>query len=113
MCTARCRQYIRNAFIMLQPVGDHVLVKPLSKEEKTKGGIILPDAAQQERQEGTVVAVGHGKYFGEKLVTFEEMGVKPNALIMFERGYGTSKLKVDDEEFMLISFESIIGVITQ
>jgi chaperonin GroES len=99
---------------MLQPVGNHVLVQPFSKEEVTKSGIVLAESAQQKPQEGTVVAVGHGKYVGETLVTFEQMGVTKGATIMFNnKGYaGPSEIKVDGEDYYILDMDDILGVIS-
>lgn len=96
---------------MLQPVGNHVLVQPFSKEEVTKSGIVLAESAQQKPQEGTVVAVGHGKYVGETLVTFEQMGVTKGATIMFSK-YGPTEIKVDGEDYYILDMDDILGVIS-
>jgi chaperonin GroES len=95
---------------MLRPIGDHVLVKPLSKEEVTKSGILLPDSAQQKPQEGTVLAVGHGKYVDGKLITFADMGVKEGQIVMFTK-YGPTEVKIDDEDFYILDSNDILGVV--
>ena len=94
---------------MFQPIGDHVLVRPLSKEEKTKSGLFLPDSAQEKPQSGTVVAVGHGKYFGEKLITFAEMGIKEGVTVMFTK-YGPTEVQVDGEDLVILDANDILGI---
>jgi len=95
---------------MLRPIGDHILVKPLEKEEVTKSGIVLPDSAQQKPQEGTVLAVGHGKYIDGKLVTFADMGVKEGQIVMFTK-YGPTEIKIDNEEYYILDSNDILGVV--
>jgi chaperonin GroES len=97
---------------MLRPIGDRVLVKPLSKEEVTKSGIVLPDSAQQKPQEGTVLALGSGKYNDGKLVSFEEMGVKVGDVVMFTK-YGPTEIKVENEDLYILDSGDILGVVTK
>lgn len=94
---------------MFQPIGDHVLVRPLSKEEKTKSGLFIPDSAQEKPQSGTVIAVGHGKYVGEKLVTFEEMGIKEGQTVMFTK-YGPTEVQIEGEDLFVLDANDILGV---
>ena len=95
---------------MLKPIGDHVLVKPLSKEEVTKAGIVLPDSAQQKPQEGTVLAVGSGKYFEGKLITFDEMGIKVGQTVMFSK-YGPTEIEIENEELYVLDTNDILGIV--
>lgn len=95
---------------MLRPIGDHILVKPLSKEEVTKSGLILPDSAQEKPQEGTVLAVGTGKYVDDTLVSFEDMGIKKDQVVMFTK-YGPTEVKVDGEDLYILESNDILGVI--
>lgn len=97
---------------MLQPVGDRILVKPLDNQEVTKGGIVLPDSAKEKPQTGTVVAVGIGKYHGEKLETFKDMGIEKGAVIMFKK-YGHTEIQIGDEDYFVIESEGILGVISR
>ena len=94
---------------MFQPIGDHILVRPLQKEEKTKSGLFLPDSAQEKPQSGTVIAVGHGKYVGEKLVTFDEMGIKEGQVVMFTK-YGPTEIQVEGEDLFVLDANDILGV---
>ncbi len=95
---------------MLRPIGDHVLVKPLDKEGVTKSGIVIPDSAQQKPQEGTVLAVGTGKYVNDKLVSFEDMGIKEGQVVMFTK-YGPTEVKVDGEDLYILDSNDILGVV--
>ena len=95
---------------MLRPIGDRVLVKPLNKEEVTKAGIVLPDSAQQKPQEGTVLAVGTGKFVDGKLLSFKEMGIEIGQVVMFTK-YGPTEVKVDDKDLYIIDSGDILGVI--
>ena len=95
---------------MLRPIGDHILVKPLSKEEVTKAGIVLPDSAQEKPQEGTVLAVGTGKYVDDTLVSFKEMGVEVGQVVMFTK-YGPTEVKIDGEDLIILESNDILGVV--
>ena len=97
---------------MLQPIGDHVLVKPHSKEETTKGGILLPDAAKEKPQTGEVIAVGHGKYQDGKLFSFKDLGVEVGQSVMFSK-YGPTEIKIDDTEYYILESHDILGVVSK
>lgn len=93
---------------MFKPLGDRILVKPLEAEEVTKSGIILPDTATKEKpQEGKVMAVGTGKYVGEKLMPLE---VKVGQTVMFTK-YGPTEIKINDEELFVLSESDILGIV--
>jgi len=91
-----------------RPLGDRVLVKRVKEEEKTKGGIIIPDTAQEKPQEGEVVAVGPGARDedGERI----EMDVKVGDRILFGKWSGT-EVKVDGDELLIMKESDILGVI--
>lgn len=86
------------------------MVKPLSKEEKTKSGLFLPDSAQEKPQQGKVVAVGAGKYVGDKLVSFKDMGIEVGQTVMFTK-YGPTEVKLDDEEYYILDTNDVLGVV--
>lgn len=90
----------------LRPLGDRVLVLPLEKEEKTKGGIFLPESAKEERQEGKVVAIGTGKYVDGKLVS---LGVKQGDLVLINKW--AESIKFEGKEYKVVKEEDILGVI--
>ncbi|MGA7764533.1 MAG: co-chaperone GroES [Candidatus Binataceae bacterium] len=92
----------------IRPLGDRILVKRIKEEEKTKGGIIIPDTAKEKPQEGKVVAVGKGKMTEQgKLVAPD---VKAGDKILFGK-YSGSEVKLDGEEHMIMHEDDILGVL--
>jgi len=93
----------------IRPLGDRVVVKPLEREEKTRGGIFLPDTASKERpQEGTILSSGEGRRDDAgKLVP---MNVKAGDKVLFAKYSGT-EFKVDDVEYLILSEKDILGII--
>lgn len=94
---------------LFRPIGDHVLVKPLGKEEVTKSGIVLPDSAQEKPQQGTVLAVGTGKYIDNKLVAHKDMGIEVGQVVMFSK-YGPTEVKINGTEYYILDSGDILGV---
>ena len=92
----------------IRPLHDRVIVQRLEEEEKTKGGIIIPDTAKEKPQEGKVIAVGPGKILenGNKTT----MDVKVGDKILFGIYSGT-EIKIEGEEFLMMREEDILGVI--
>lgn len=92
----------------LKPLGDRVVVQTI-EEEVTKSGIVLPDTANKEKpQRGKVVAVGTGKVGDDgKRIQLE---VKPNEIIIFSKYSGT-EIKVQNEEYLILSERDILAVI--
>jgi len=90
------------------PLGDRVLVKRVAADEKTKGGIILPDTAKEKPREGVVVAVGNGKLLdtGKR----QEMSVKKNDRVLFS-SYAGSEIKLDGDELLILGEDEILAVI--
>jgi chaperonin GroES len=92
----------------IRPLQDRVIVKRLEEEEKTKGGIIIPDTAKEKPQEGKVIAVGKGKVTEDgKLIPLD---VKVGDKILFGKYSGT-EIKVGGEEHLIMREEDILGVI--
>ena len=91
----------------IRPLQDRILVKRVKEEEKTKGGIIIPDTAKEKPIEGKVVAVGNGKYEDGKL---RKPDVKPGDRILFGKYSGT-EVKIDGEEHLVIREDDILGVV--
>jgi chaperonin GroES len=91
----------------IRPLHDRVIVKRIAEEEKTKGGIIIPDTAKEKPQEGKVVAVGPGKYEDGKLIP---LGVKSGDKILFGK-YSGSEIKLDGEEHLIMREDDILGVV--
>src|SRR5512143_3093326 len=92
----------------IRPLQDRVIVKRLEEEEKTKGGIIIPDTAKEKPQEGKVIAVGKGKVTEEGKVV--PLDVKPGDKILFGKYSGT-EIKIDGEEHLIMREEDILGII--
>ncbi len=92
----------------IRPLQDRVIVKRIAEEEKTKGGIIIPDTAKEKPQEGKIVSVGKGKVNDDgKLVPVE---VKVGDRILFGKYSGT-EIKLNGEEHLIMREEDILGVI--
>ena len=92
----------------VKPLQDRILVKRLEEEEKTKGGIIIPDAAKEKPQEGKVIAVGDGKTLenGTKI----KLSVKAGDKIHFGKYSGT-EIKIDGEEHLILREDDVLGII--
>lgn len=96
--------------LKLKPLGDRVLVQR-SKAQTTKGGILLPDTAQEKPKEGKVVAVGAGKL--DEQGNREALSVKVGDRILFGSYAGTEvKNQGDEEEYLILKEEDILGVIS-
>lgn len=90
------------------PLGDRVLVKRVQADEKTKGGIILPDTAKEKPREGVVVSVGNGKLMDNG--SRQTMSVKKNDRVLFS-SYAGSEIKLDGEELLILGEDEILAVI--
>ena len=90
------------------PLGDRVLVKRVAADDKTKGGIILPDTAKEKPREGIVVSVGNGKLLENG--TRQAMSVKAKDRVLFS-SYAGSEIKLDSEELLILSEDEILAVI--
>ena len=91
-----------------RPLGDRVLVKRVEEEQKTKGGIIIPDTVKEKPQEGTVIAVGPGARNDKGDVV--ALDVKPGDTILFGKWSG-SEVKVDGEDLLIMKESDIMGII--
>ena len=92
----------------IRPLQDRVIVKRLEEEQKTKGGIIIPDTAKEKPVEGKVIAVGKGKVADDgKLI---KMDVKEGDKILFSK-YGGTEVKIDGQEYLIMREDDILGVI--
>lgn len=92
---------------ILTPIGDKVIVKPDPEELKTKSGIVLPDAAKEKPQEGTVIAVGTGRILdnGQKVPHEVKVGDK----VLYSK-YGGTEVKVEEEEYIILSERDILAI---
>ena len=91
-----------------RPLGDRVLIKRVEEEEKTKGGIIIPDTAKEKPQEGEVIAVGPGAR--DEKGALVPLAVKNGDRILFGKWSGT-EIKLDGEELLIMKESDIMGVI--
>jgi len=94
----------------IQPLGDRILVKLLEKEEKSPGGIILPDTAKEKPQEGKVVAVGKGRMLEDG--TIRPLEVKVGDTVLFAKYSGT-EVKQGNEEFLILKEEDILALVKE
>src|SRR5437870_12587156 len=92
----------------IRPLHDRVIVKRIAEEEKTKGGIIIPDTAKEKPQEGRVIAVGKGKINEDGKVT--PLDVKAGDRVLFGKYSGT-EIKIDGEEHLIMREDDIRGVL--
>ncbi len=91
----------------IRPLGDKVVVKASTADERTAGGIVLPDAAREKPQQGTVVAVGPGRVLetGDRA----PMAVQVGDTVIFSK-YGGNEIKLDGEELLILDQDSIYAV---
>ncbi len=92
----------------IQPLGDRVLVEPLEAEEKTTGGIVIPDTAKEKQQKGKVIAVGKGKISDDGKVT--PLEVKVNDRVLFGRYTGT-EVKIGTSDYLIIKEDDILAIL--
>ena len=92
----------------IQPIGDRVVIKPASREETTKSGIVLPDTIKEKPQKGTVLAVGPGRYLenGQREAIDLEVGQQ----VLYARYAGT-EFKLDGEDVLIVSAKDVLAVI--
>ena len=94
----------------IRPLQDRVIVKRIEEEERSKGGIIIPDTAKEKPQEGKVVAVGKGKLNDDGKIT--PLDIKVNDRILFGK-YSGSEINIDGEEHLIMREDDILGIIEQ
>ena len=95
--------------LKLKPIGDRVIVQRLGSAEKSRGGLYLPDSAQEKPQEGKVIAVGSGKTLKNGKTI--PLSVKPGDKIIFGK-YSGSEIKVDDKEYVFLNEDDILAIVT-
>jgi chaperonin GroES len=97
--------------IRIRPLADRVVIKPADREEKTKGGIFLPDTANKERpMEGTILAVGEGRLDDNGRPV--PMTVKAGDKVLFAKYSGT-EYKVDEVDYLILAEKDILGIIQE
>jgi chaperonin GroES len=94
--------------LKVKPLDDRVVVKPLEAEEKTAGGIVLPDTAKEKPQKGTVVAVGPGKLLdsGKRA----EVAVKKGDVVLYGK-YAGSDFKLEGDEYKILHETDLLGIV--
>ena len=92
----------------IRPLQDRILIKRVKEEEKTKGGIIIPDTAKEKPIEGEVVAVGNGKILDDG--TVRKLDIKVGDRVLFGKYSGT-EVKIDGEERLIIREDDVLGII--
>jgi len=95
--------------LKLRPLGDRLIVEPLDQEEKTAGGILLPETAKEKPQEGKVIAAGAGRWDeeGKKRV---EMDVKVGDVVIFAK-YSGSEIKLNDKKVLILSEKDVLAIV--
>ena len=92
----------------IRPLQDRIIVKRVEEEEKTKGGIIIPDTAKEKPQEGKIVAVGPGKVTDDGKL--QPMNVKKGDRVLFSK-YSGNEITIEGEEHLIIREDDVLGVI--
>ena len=92
----------------IRPLADRIVVKRTKEEEKTKGGIIIPDTAKEPPIEGDVIAVGNGKVLEDGKI--RKLDVKPGDRVLFGKYAGT-EVKIDGVEHLMLREDDVLGVV--
>lgn len=87
----------------IKPIGERVLIKPVKEEEKTAGGIYIPETAKEKKKQGVVIEVG-------TLEDGKEMPIKKGDVILYS-GYSSEELEIDGEKYIVVNFKDIIAKI--
>jgi len=92
--------------LKLEPLADRLVVKPIEREERTKGGLVIPDTVKEKPQEGEVVGVGPGRLSedGKRIA----MDVKVGDTVVYAK-YGGTEIKIDDEELIILRESDILA----
>ncbi len=94
----------------IKPLGDRVVIRPASREEMTKSGIVLPDTAKEKPQEGEVIAVGPGAR--DETGKVQPLDVKAGDRVLFGKWSGT-EVRIDGEDLLIMKESDIMGVVEQ
>jgi chaperonin GroES len=93
----------------IKPLGDHILIEPIKEEEKTRGGIFLPDTASKEKsEEGKVIAVGSGRKTDDGKIV--PVSVRVGDRVLFQK-YGPNEIKVDGKEYLIATENDILAIL--
>ena len=96
------------AKLNIKPLGDKVIVKRIEAEDKTAGGIVLPDSAKEKPKRGIILAVGNGRLLDDG--TRSDMQVKKNDEVIFT-SYAGTEIKVNGDEYMIMDETDILGIV--
>ena len=94
---------------IVRPMGDRILIRPESREEKTKSGLVLPDTAKEKPMEGVVVAVGRGRVSDDGNVI--EVDVKEGDRVLFAKYSGT-EIRIDEADLLIIAERDLLAVLS-
>jgi len=92
----------------IRPLQDRLVVSRIAEEEKTKGGIIIPDSAKEKPVEGKVLAVGNGRVLEDGSV--RKLDIKVGDRVLFNK-YGGTEVKIDGEELLILREDDVLGVV--
>ena len=97
--------------VAIKPLEDRILVQPLDAEQKTQSGLVIPDTAKEKPQEGTVVAVGPGRWDedGEKRIPLD---VAEGDTVIYSK-YGGTEIKYNGEEYLILSARDVLAVVNK
>jgi chaperonin GroES len=93
----------------LQPLEDRVVVQPIEEEETTASGLVIPDTAKERPQEGKVIAVGPGRFEDGQRIP---MDVKAGDKVIYSK-YGGTEVKIEGEEYLILSARDVLAVVTK
>lgn len=94
----------------IKPLHDKVIIKPVEAENKTAGGIVLPNSAQKKSTRGKILAVGDGKMLNNGEI--QPLNVKIGDIVIFNEGYTTKSEKIDEVEVLIMPESDILAVVT-
>ena len=92
----------------IRPLQDRLVVSRIAEEEKTKGGIIIPDTAKEKPVEGKVLAVGNGRVLEDGSI--RKLDIKAGDRVLFNK-YGGTEVKIDGEELLILREDDVLGVV--
>jgi chaperonin GroES len=93
----------------LQPLEDRVVVQPIEEEETTASGLVIPDTAKERPQEGKVIAVGPGRFEEGNRIP---MDVKAGDKVIYSK-YGGTEVKIEGEEYLILSARDVLAIVTK
>jgi chaperonin GroES len=95
---------------MFKPLGDRVLLRPATQEKMTTSGIVLPDSAKKESQEGVIVSLGDGRNDDGQTVDWADLGLKEGTRVLYDK-YGPDEVEIDGVEMKIAKLSQLLGII--